>query len=87
MRTSLSNNSRTIKTDFWHDAKTVMPYIAEGEGVDHIQLLYRSEPDGKRIAIINATHEMLASTSKWLYVCKLLNIDNWAFTDSLVDAD
>ena len=85
MRTSLSNNSRIIETDFWHDAKTVTPTIAEG--VDHIQLLYRSKPDGKRIAIINATHEMLASTSKWLYVCKLLNIDNWAYTDSLVDAD
>ena len=87
MRTSLSNNSRTIKTDFWHDAKTVMPYIAEGEGVDHIQLLYRSKPDGKRIGIINATKEMLASASKWLHVCNVFNIDNWAFTDSLVDAD
>ena len=85
MRTSLSNNSRIIETDFWHDAKTVTPTIAEG--VDHIQLLFRSEPDGKRIGIINATKEMLASASKWLHVCNVFNIDNWAYTNSLVDAD
>ena len=85
MRASLSNNSRIIESDFWHDAKTVMPYIAVGE--DHIQLLYRSKPDGKRIGIINATKEMLASASKWLHVCKVFNIDNWAYTDSLVIPD
>lgn len=85
MRSPLSNNSRINETDFWHDAKTIMPYIAGGE--DHIQLLYRSKPDGKRIGIINATKEMLASASKWLHVCNVFNIDNWAYTDSLVDAD
>ena len=85
MRASLSNNSRIIETDFWHDAKTVTPTIAEG--VDHIQLLYRSKPDGKRIGIINATKEMLASASKWLHVCNVFNIDNWAYTDSLVILD
>lgn len=85
MRASLSNNSRIIETDFWHDAKTVTPTIAEG--VDHIQLLFRSKPDGKRIGIINATKEMLASASKWLHVCNVFNIDNWAYTDSLVIPD
>ena len=85
MRASLSNNSRIIETDFWHDAKTVIPTIAKG--VDHIQLLFRSEPDGKRIGIINATKEMLASASKWLHVCNVFNIDNWAYTDSLVIPD
>lgn len=85
MRSPLSNNSRINETDFWHDAKTVTPTIAEG--VDHIQLLYRSKPDGKRIGIINATHEMLASTSKWLHVCKVFSIDNWAYTDSLLVTD
>lgn len=85
MRASLINNCRIIETDFWHDAKTVTPTIAEG--VDHIQLLYRSKPDGKRVGIINATKEMLSSASKWLHVCEVFNIDNWAYTDSLVIPD
>lgn len=85
MRASLSNNCRIIETDFWHDAKTVIPTIAEG--VDHIQLLYRSKPDGKRVGIINATKEMLASASKWRHVCEVFSIDNWAYTDTLVIPD
>lgn len=76
------DKSQLIEKPYWRDAMTNLPCIPEGE--DHIQLLYRSKPHGKRVGIINATRQMLDSIGKWQHVCAVFAVDNWAYVSSIL---